>query len=105
MRTQEQQSTRLQRKFTGSILCCGSILSPVGSLNDHADREGRGLADGQTFSMGQKTWQWIDTPHVPHGRDCGALFDQTTSTLWLDSISTCELLCLMGPQNNSRKLG
>lgn len=37
------------------------------SLNDFADREGRGLADGETFSTGQKTWQWIDTPHAPHG--------------------------------------
>ncbi len=58
------------------------------SLNDHADREGRGLADGDTFSTGKKTWQWIDTPHVPHGWDCGVLFDQTTSTLLCGDLFT-----------------
>ena len=35
------------------------------SLNDHADREGRGLADGETFSTGKKTWQWIDMHTQP----------------------------------------
>ena len=58
------------------------------SLNDHADREGRGLADGDTFSTGKKTWQWIDTPHVPHGWDCGVLFDQSTSTLLCGDLFT-----------------
>ena len=58
------------------------------SLDDHADRKGRGLANGQTFSTGQKTWQWIDTPHVPHGWDCGVLFDQTTSTLLCGDLFT-----------------
>lgn len=58
------------------------------SLNDHVDRPGRGLADGETFSTGQKTWQWIDTPHVPHGWDCGVLFDQTTDTLLCGDLFT-----------------
>jgi len=58
------------------------------SLNDFADREGRGLADGETFSTGQKTWQWIDTPHVPHGWDCGVLFDQSTRTLMCGDLFT-----------------
>jgi len=58
------------------------------SLNDHADRPGRGLSDGQLFSTGRKTWQWIDTPHVPHGWDCGVLFDQTTSTLLCGDLFT-----------------
>tara|TARA_R110002073_G_scaffold335442_3_gene527428 strand:- start:6763 stop:7512 length:750 start_codon:yes stop_codon:yes gene_type:complete len=65
-----------------------SNIGLMTSLNDHADREGRGLADGETFSTGQKTWQWIDTPHVPHGWDCGVLFDQTTSTLLCGDLFT-----------------
>lgn len=65
-----------------------SHVSVMTSLNDHADREGRGLADGQKFSTGQKTWQWIDTPHVPHGWDCGVLFDQTTNTLLCGDLFT-----------------
>lgn len=58
-----------------------SHVGVMTSLNDQADRAGRGFADGETFSTGKKTWQWIDTPHVPHGWDCGVLFDQTTGTL------------------------
>ena len=58
------------------------------SLNDHADRPGRGLADGEVFSTGRKTWQWIDTPHVPHGWDCGVLFDTTTGTLLCGDLFT-----------------
>lgn len=65
-----------------------SQISVMTSLNDHADREGRGLADGETFSTGQKTWEWIDTPHVPHGWDCGVLFDQTTGTLLCGDLFT-----------------
>jgi glyoxylase-like metal-dependent hydrolase (beta-lactamase superfamily II) len=65
-----------------------SHVSVMTSLNDHADRPGLGLADGETFSTGQKTWQWIDTPHVPHGWDCGVLFDQTTGTLLCGDLFT-----------------
>lgn len=65
-----------------------SHVSVMTSLNDHADRAGRGLADGETFSTGKKTWQWIDTPHVPHGWDCGVLFDQSTGTLLCGDLFT-----------------
>jgi flavorubredoxin len=65
-----------------------SHIGLMTSLNDLADRPGRGLADGETFSTGQKTWQWIDTPHVPHGWDCGVLFDQTTRTLLCGDLFT-----------------
>lgn len=34
-----------------------SHVSVMTSLNDQADRPGRGLADGETFSTGKKTWQ------------------------------------------------
>lgn len=65
-----------------------SQVSLLTSLDDLVDREGRGLADGETLSTGQKTWQWIDTPHVPHGWDCGVLFDQSTGTLLCGDLFT-----------------
>ncbi|WP_166820055.1 MBL fold metallo-hydrolase [Thalassoroseus pseudoceratinae] len=65
-----------------------SHVSVMTSLNDQADQEGRGLADGETFLIGKKTWQWIDTPHVPHGWDCGVLSDQTTGTLLCGDLFT-----------------
>ncbi len=65
-----------------------SHIGVMTSLSDHADREGRGMADGETFSTGAKTWQWIDTPHVPHGWDCGVLFDRSTGTLLCGDLFT-----------------
>jgi hypothetical protein len=65
-----------------------SQIGLMTSLNDYADRPGQGLSDGQVLSTGRKTWQWIDTPHVPHGWDCGVLFDQTTSTLLCGDLFT-----------------
>jgi flavorubredoxin len=65
-----------------------SLVGLMTSLNDHADRPGRGLADGEEFSTGEKKWQWIDTPHVPHGWDCGVLFDRTSSTLLCGDLFT-----------------
>jgi flavorubredoxin len=65
-----------------------SHVSVMTSLNDLADRQGRGMADCETFSTGQKSWQWIDTPHVPHGWDCGVLFDQSTRTLLCGDLFT-----------------
>ncbi|MGE0757837.1 MAG: hypothetical protein AB7O38_12490 [Pirellulaceae bacterium] len=65
-----------------------SHISVMTSLNDLAGRPGRGLGNGETFSTGSKTWQWIDTPHVPHGWDCGVLFDQTSGTLLCGDLFT-----------------
>src|SRR6185295_13836632 len=65
-----------------------SNLSTLISLNDHADRPARGLADGEEFSIGHKTLRWIDTPHVPHGWDCGVLFDTSTRTLLCGDLFT-----------------
>ena len=63
-------------------------LSVLTSLTDHADRPPRGLADGEEFSIGHKTLRWIDTPHVPHGWDCGVFFDNATSTLLCGDLFT-----------------
>jgi len=32
--------------------------------------------------------QWLYTPHVPHGWDCGILFDQSTKTLLCGDLFT-----------------
>jgi flavorubredoxin len=65
-----------------------SQVGVMTSLNDHADRPARGLADGEEFSTGQKQWRWIYTPHVPHGWDCGVLFDKTSATLLCGDLFT-----------------
>jgi len=40
------------------------------------------------FSTGKHRLQWIYTPHVPHGWDCGFLFDMTTKTLLCGDLFT-----------------
>jgi len=51
----------------------GAEVGVLTSLNDFADRSPRGFADGEEFSIGSRRMQWIYTPHVPHGWDCGIL--------------------------------
>lgn len=63
-------------------------LAAMVSVNDIADRPGRGLADGEEIRIGSRTLQWIATPHVPHGWDCGVLFDQTHGTLLSGDLFT-----------------
>jgi flavorubredoxin len=51
-----------------------SRLAALVSIADLADREPRGLADGETVSLGRRTIRWLDAPHVPHGMECGYLY-------------------------------
>lgn len=66
----------------------GSEVGVLTSINDFADRPARGLADGEEFSIGGRRMRWIDTPHVPHGWDCGVLFDLSTKTLLCGDLFT-----------------
>ena len=65
-----------------------SEIGALTSVNDVADRPGRGLGDGEQFSTGSHRLEWIYTPHVPHGWDCGVLFDHTTKTLFCGDLFT-----------------
>ena len=58
------------------------------SLNDLADRPPRPLANGETIDLGGRTVRWIDTPHVPHGWEAGALYDETHRTLFCGDLLT-----------------
>lgn len=66
----------------------GTEIGVLTSLNDVGDRPARGLADGEAFSTGKHRLRWIYTPHVPHGWDCGVLFDETTKTLLCGDLFT-----------------
>jgi hypothetical protein len=58
------------------------------SIGDLADREPRGLEDGERISLGRHTLRWLDTPHLPHGMECGYVFDETTRTLLCGDLLT-----------------
>jgi hypothetical protein len=38
--------------------------------------------------LGRHTIQWFDTPHVPHGWDCGLLMDTTSATFFCGDLFT-----------------
>lgn len=70
-----------------AVPLCGAIAKMV-SVDDVADRAARGLGDGEELSLGKHLVSWIDTPHLPHGWDCGYLFEKRTSTLFCGDLFT-----------------
>ncbi len=62
-------------------------IGALTSIDDFASRPGRGLKDGEELSIG-RPMKWLYTPHVPHGWDCGILFDPTTQTLLCGDLFT-----------------
>ncbi|MEO8660609.1 MAG: MBL fold metallo-hydrolase [Bryobacteraceae bacterium] len=66
----------------------GSEIGVLTSINDFAARPARALADGEEFSIGTRRLKWLYTPHVPHGWDCGILFDLSTQTLLCGDLFT-----------------
>jgi len=70
-----------------AVPVCSTIGAMV-SLNDISDREPHPLADGGELSVGRHKLRWIDTPHLPHGWDCGYIFDEHTRTLFSGDLFT-----------------
>ncbi len=66
---------------------CGRIGAMI-SGGDFADRPPRTLADGERLSLGRRTILWHDTPHVPHGWDCGLMTEETTRTFFCGDLFT-----------------
>ena len=66
---------------------CGQIAAMV-SANDVADRPARALADGETLDLGTHVLRWLDTPHVPHGWDCGLMMEERTRTFLCGDLFT-----------------
>lgn len=70
-----------------AVPVCSQVAKMV-SVDDYAEREALGLADGETLSLGRHTVRWLDTPHLPHGWETGYLFDETTRTLLCGDLFT-----------------
>lgn len=66
---------------------CGSVAAMV-SISDVADRAPRALADGEEVALGRHTVRWLDAPHLPHGWECGFLFESKTRTLLCGDLFT-----------------
>ena len=66
---------------------CSQVAGMV-SINDMADRAPRTLADGEVLSLGSHRVRWLDTPHLPHGWECGLLTEESTKTLFCGDLFT-----------------
>jgi len=67
------------------------VCSQVGamtSIGDLADRGPLALADGAMLPLGRRNVRWLDTPHLPHGWDCGYLVEPASRTLFCGDLFT-----------------
>lgn len=70
-----------------AVPVCGQVAVMV-SVGDYADRAPLGLADGEELSLGRHRLKWFDTPHMPHGWECGLMMDMTTRTFLCGDLFT-----------------
>jgi len=70
-----------------AVPVCSRVAAMV-SINDVADRAPQAMKDGETLLLGRHELRWFDTPHTPHGWDCGLLFDDSTRTLLCGDLFT-----------------
>lgn len=69
-----------------AVPVCGRINAMING--DCFDRPARVLADGETLSLGRHRVRWFDTPHLPHGWECGYLMEEVTGTLLCGDLFT-----------------
>jgi flavorubredoxin len=65
-----------------------SRIAAMTSISDMADRAPRAMTDGEQLTLGRRVVQWFDTPHLPHGWECGLMFEQQTRTLLCGDLFT-----------------
>ena len=66
---------------------CGAIAAMT-SIGDLANRAPRVLADRAVLSLGTHSVRWFDTPHMPHGWECGLMMESTTRTFLCGDLFT-----------------
>jgi flavorubredoxin len=66
---------------------CSQVAADV-SIRDLVDVEPIGMEDGDVLDLGRHQLVWQSTPHLPHGWECGYLFDRTTRTLFCGDLFT-----------------
>jgi flavorubredoxin len=66
---------------------CSDIAAMV-SVGDFVDVPPIGLRDGEELQLGRHTVVWQSAPHLPHGWECGFLFDTTTRLLFSGDLFT-----------------
>ena len=62
------------------------VIGTAVNLSDFADRAPRALDRGEVLATGKHRFRFHPTPHLPHGWDAGALFEETRSTLFCSDL-------------------
>jgi flavorubredoxin len=70
-----------------AVALCGGIAAMT-SVGDATDRPPRVMTDGEDLSLGRHVVRWFDTPHVPHGWECGLMMERTTGTFLCGDLFT-----------------
>lgn len=99
----------LELALKAEPLC--SVTAKTVSVDDTSIRPAREIADGESLSLGNHVLRWLDTPHFPHGWECGHLFEETTSTLFCGDLFTqggnrhepVTTIDILGPSEEMRK--
>lgn len=65
-----------------------SEIGALTSVADFTNRTVQALKDNEELRTGEHKLRWLYTPHVPHGWDCGVLFDASTETLLCGDLFT-----------------
>ena len=65
---------------------CGRIAAMTNGPG--FDRAPKAMGEGETLNIGRKTLRWLDAAHLPHGWDCGYLFEEKTRSLFCGDLFT-----------------
>lgn len=63
-----------------------SLVGAMVNINDFADRPPRPLEKGEVLTTGKYRFRFTPTPHLPHGWDAGALYEETQGTLFCSDL-------------------
>ena len=66
---------------------CSDIAAMV-SIRDLVDVEPVGMSNGELLDIGRHKLIWQSAPHLPHGWECGYLFDETSKILFCGDLFT-----------------
>lgn len=66
------------------------LTGTIGTMinGDLFDRPTLGLKEGEVLPLGAGSVTWLDAPHLPHGWECGYLFEHRTGTLLCGDLFT-----------------
>lgn len=73
-------------KVAPSAQAACSLVGALVNLNDFADRPPKGLTNGEILQTGKYRFRFHPTPHLPHGWDAGALFEETNKVLFCSDL-------------------